>query len=68
MQQPNLFPGTVADNVRYGPRIRGELLSDETVDSLLESVELAGYANREVESLSGGEAQRVCGAHAGQST
>ena len=59
MQQPNLFPGTAADNVRYGPQIRGEFLSDETVDALLESVELAGYAGRAVESLSGGEAQRV---------
>ncbi len=45
--------------MRYGPRIRGELLSDETVDALLESVELPGYAGRAVESLSGGEAQRV---------
>ena len=31
MQAPNLFPGTVADNVRYGPQLRGESLSDETV-------------------------------------
>jgi putative ABC transport system ATP-binding protein len=59
MQAPHLFPGTVADNVRYGPQIRGESLSDETVDSLLARVELEGYARRAVENLSGGEAQRV---------
>lgn len=59
MQAPNLFPGTVADNVRYGPLIHGEQLSGNTVDSLLASVELPGYANRAVGSLSGGEAQRV---------
>jgi putative ABC transport system ATP-binding protein len=59
MQAPNLFPGTVADNVRYGPRIHGETLSDADLDSLLERVDLDGYASRAVEKLSGGEAQRV---------
>ena len=59
MQAPNLFPGTVADNVRYGPQLRGESLTDEAVDSLLARVELDGYAQRAVETLSGGEAQRV---------
>ncbi len=59
MQTANLFPGTVADNVRYGPVLRGERLSDEEVDSLLAQVELPGYSDRVVDSLSGGEAQRV---------
>lgn len=59
MQAPNLFPGTVADNVRYGPNLHGLSLSDLDLDALLESVELGGYADRAVESLSGGEAQRV---------
>jgi putative ABC transport system ATP-binding protein len=59
MQAPNLFPGTVADSVRYGPKIHGETLSEDSVDALLSRVDLAGYAQRDVESLSGGEAQRV---------
>ncbi len=59
MQTANLFPGTVADNVRYGPVLRGERLSDEEVDSLLAQVELPGYSDRVVDSLSGGEEQRV---------
>ncbi|MGD8792855.1 MAG: phosphate ABC transporter ATP-binding protein [Anaerolineae bacterium] len=59
MQAPNLFKGTVADNIRFGPRQRGEELSSEAVDRLLRGVNLAGYAGRDVGSLSGGEAQRV---------
>jgi putative ABC transport system ATP-binding protein len=64
MQQPNLFPGTVAGNVRYGPALRsgskhGETLSDGEVEELLGTVGLGGYAERDVAGLSGGEAQRV---------
>ena len=59
MQQPYLFPGTVADNLRFGPQAQGETLSDERVGHLLKGVDLEGYADREVSTLSGGEAQRV---------
>jgi len=59
MQRPALFPGTVADNVRYGPRQQGRRLDDATVGSLLERVGLAGFGERDVAVLSGGEAQRV---------
>lgn len=59
MQTPHLFPGTVADNVRFGPRQRGEELPGETVESFLTRVNLPGYADRNVGTLSGGEAQRV---------
>jgi putative ABC transport system ATP-binding protein len=59
MQSPHLFPGTVADNLRFGPQQRGEELPQATVDELLERVGLAGYAGRDVANLSGGEAQRV---------
>lgn len=59
MQAPFLFPGTVADNLRYGPRQRGEELPATHIESLLEQVDLQGYAQRSVENLSGGEAQRV---------
>lgn len=59
LQSPFLFPGTVAENLRFGPRQRGEVLSRETIESLLADVRLAGYADRDVARLSGGEAQRV---------
>jgi putative ABC transport system ATP-binding protein len=58
-QRPFLFPGTVADNLRFGPAQRGETLSKEAVEDLLSQVGLKGYAQREVANLSGGEAQRV---------
>jgi len=59
MQRPYLFPGSVADNLQFGPRQRGEILSDERVEQLLAGVGLAGYRLRDVANLSGGEAQRV---------
>lgn len=59
MQRPFLFPGTVADNLRFGPKAHGEDLDDETILHLLRSVDLQGYENRDVSDLSGGEAQRV---------
>jgi ABC-type multidrug transport system fused ATPase/permease subunit len=37
-QRPYLFPGTVADNLRFGPAQRGETLPQEAVDSLLSQV------------------------------
>lgn len=58
-QQAFLFPGTAADNVRFGPIQRGELLTDAEVEDFLSSVGLSGYATREVSTLSGGEGQRV---------
>lgn len=59
MQTAYLFPGTVAANIAFGPRQRGESLSGAQVDSLLEDVGLPGFAARDVSNLSGGEAQRV---------
>ncbi len=59
MQFPYLFPGTVAENIRFGPRQRGVELSDADVEALLERVGLPGYGDRDVSQLSGGEAQRV---------
>ncbi|MFO7625426.1 MAG: ATP-binding cassette domain-containing protein [Anaerolineales bacterium] len=59
LQQPYLFPGTIADNIRFGPQQRGDSISDEQIEALLEQVALSGYGNREVSTLSGGEAQRV---------
>jgi putative ABC transport system ATP-binding protein len=59
MQRPFLFPGTVAANVRFGPLQHGEQLGDDAVEELLRKVGLAGFGERAVENLSGGEAQRV---------
>jgi putative ABC transport system ATP-binding protein len=59
MQSAYLFPGTVAENLRFGPRQQGEELSDNSIQDLLAQVDLAGYAQRQITNLSGGEAQRV---------
>jgi len=59
MQTAFLFPGTVAENVRFGPRQHGGTLDDEAIARLLEQVALPGFASRNVANLSGGEAQRV---------
>jgi putative ABC transport system ATP-binding protein len=58
-QRPFLFPGTVADNLRFGPAQRGQSLTDSAVDDLLTRAGLEGYASRNVANLSGGEQQRV---------
>jgi len=58
-QRPFLFPGTVVDNLRYGPRQRGQTLSDAAAEALLTRVGLPGYGSRDVANLSGGEAQRI---------
>jgi putative ABC transport system ATP-binding protein len=59
MQFPFLFPGTVAENIRFGPRQRGEIIPMQKIEQLLERVRLPGYASRDIQFLSGGEAQRV---------
>ena len=64
MQAAALFPGTIGDNVRFGPLQRGLRLRDGAVAALLAQVGLAGFAGRDVKELSGGEAQRVAIARA----
>lgn len=59
MQRAYLFPGTAAANIRYGPDQHGVPFGHAQIDSLLEHVGMAGYADRDVATLSGGEAQRV---------
>jgi putative ABC transport system ATP-binding protein len=58
-QTAYLFPGTIADNLRFGPLQQGIELSAKMIDALLVQVGLAGRAGENVAHLSGGEAQRV---------
>jgi putative ABC transport system ATP-binding protein len=58
-QRPFLFPGTVADNLRFGPAQRAQSLSSSDIEQLLTQVGLKDYSGRDVANLSGGEAQRV---------
>jgi putative ABC transport system ATP-binding protein len=59
MQRPYLFPGTVEENLQFGPKERGARLSTAGVDGLLNAVGLSGYNRRDTARLSGGESQRV---------
>src|SRR5437763_15358769 len=59
-----LFPNmSVAENVVYGLRIRGEL-APAKVDELLALVQLEGFGALRVDQLSGGQRQRVALARA----
>jgi len=64
MQSAYLFPGTIAQNISYGPAQRGIELSSVRIDSLLRDVGLAGRGKGDVALVSGGEAQRVALARA----
>jgi putative ABC transport system ATP-binding protein len=56
-QLPAPLPGSVAENVRYGPRLRGQ---EVEVEPPLRMAGLDGsYADREASRLSVGEQQRV---------
>lgn len=64
-QQATLFPGSIFDNVAFGPRAggrRGDLL--ELAEEVLESVglwsEVAGDLDRPATRLSAGQRQRLC--------
>lgn len=63
-QRPVLLGGSVFENVAYGLRLRGERRPDGRVREILERVGLADLREREVRTLSGGEAQRVALARA----
>lgn len=64
-QESPMFEGTVADNIRFGPALRGESLDDERVRDLLRSLSLEpDMAVRDAHELSGGERQRVALARA----
>lgn len=59
-QLPVLFEGSVADNVRYGPRLRGKKLTEEEVHKMLTLADLdSSFLNKNSNELSVGQAQRV---------
>ncbi|KAK8595359.1 hypothetical protein V6N13_016734 [Hibiscus sabdariffa] len=59
-QLPALFQGTVADNIRYGPNLRGKKLSDVEVSKLLTLADLdSSFLSKTGGELSVGQAQRV---------
>ncbi|KAA0058184.1 ABC transporter I family member 17 [Cucumis melo var. makuwa] len=59
-QIPVLFEGTVADNIRYGPQLRGKKLSDDEVHKLLSLADLdSSFFSKIGSELSVGQAQRV---------
>ncbi|KOM43375.1 hypothetical protein LR48_Vigan05g097900 [Vigna angularis] len=59
-QLPALFQGTAADNVRYGPGLRGKKLTDDEVRKLLAMADLdASFMDKSGDELSVGQAQRV---------
>jgi ABC-type transport system involved in cytochrome bd biosynthesis fused ATPase/permease subunit len=52
MQRPYLFAGSVIDNLRFGPRQRGEDLSTDAAEQLLAGVGLGEYGSRDIANLS----------------
>ena len=65
-QKPVVFNMSVYDNIAYGLKWRRKKRHDirEKVNSILETVSLMPYKNRNARTLSGGEAQRVAIARA----
>ncbi len=59
MQLPYLFPGSVSDNIRFGPQQQGKDLLPNEIEELLYRVGLSNFGERDSGQLSGGEAQRV---------
>ncbi len=59
MQRAWLFPGTVRQNIAFGPAQQNRQLAPAEIDAWLEDVGLPGYGDRDTKTLSGGEAQRV---------
>nr|AWA45164.1 hypothetical protein SS06L04_000003 [Saccharum spontaneum] len=59
-QLPAMFDGTVADNVRYGPQLRGKKLTEAEVKNLLSLADLdPALCSKPASELSVGQAQRV---------
>ena len=54
------FPGTVAENIAYGPALRGQSLPRERILELLDAAALdRAFIDRPATELSGGQEQRL---------
>ncbi|XP_072978966.1 protein STAR1 [Typha angustifolia] len=59
-QLPAMFEGTVADNIRFGPQLRGKKLPESEVQKLLSLADLdPSLTSKPASQLSVGQAQRV---------
>jgi ABC-type transport system involved in cytochrome bd biosynthesis fused ATPase/permease subunit len=47
MQTAHLFPGTVSSNIAFRPRQRGEVVTAEQIELLLNRVGLPEFADRD---------------------
>lgn len=63
-QRPSLLSASVATNILFGLRLRGEKDGRNGLNNLLERVGLEHLARKQAHTLSGGEAQRVALARA----
>ena len=63
-QRPALLRRSVADNIGYGLKLRGEKLPDDELAAWLDRLGLAHLARQRADKLSAGEAQRVALARA----
>ncbi len=58
-QSPLLLAGTVAANLRFGPRLRHLSVSEREISRVLEKTGLSGRLEQDAQLLSGGEKQRL---------
>jgi tungstate transport system ATP-binding protein len=58
-QSPLLLAGTVAANLRFGPRLRHVSVSGQEISRVLEKTGLSGKLDQDARLLSGGEKQRL---------
>ncbi|MEM7736600.1 MAG: phosphate ABC transporter ATP-binding protein [Deinococcota bacterium] len=64
-QKTAVFAGSVADNIRYGPKLCGQQLSDDDVLKLMQQASLEpSLLNADASKLSGGQEQRLAIARA----
>ncbi|MBN2231007.1 MAG: ATP-binding cassette domain-containing protein [Candidatus Thorarchaeota archaeon] len=65
LQESQMFPNTVRDNLTWGLKIHGESIDDEALLKILEEVQLSSLdLDDDAFNLSGGEKQRIAIARA----
>lgn len=63
-QEDAMFPGTVYENVAYGPSLQGEVQREHIITCLVDSGLSQRFADKDASKLSGGERKRVALARA----